>query len=272
MRKSTSIFAALAASLTTSACMFAPFNGETVPDRLSLIDFEGSDYQATRDIEIQAYNYSALQYQQITDVNPGNTPYSFDGSNWYLWQTRRRLSTSYWKAGSKGGHVARVRAIREASNGTATGGSMISVEPDWRACASRYGDRVGNFVSYCRSPLYPEALVYTSAYPGTVDFVNTAMGFSPSGTTVVVENAGRTGRLTRIECSGAGRTIVSTQNQIVKATETAQFRVSIVPSPGETIRCTVKGTELDGTPEPVVCLPNPQGTIDCGDNTRSRTL
>lgn len=263
------LLSATALVLASPACMFAPYDGQSVSSTSTVLDFNGSDYQHARGIQIQAYNHSSNQFQLLTRVTPSSSPQRYDGSDWFMWQTSQAIPASFWRAGLKSGSFARVRALREGADGSASGGSLTSVERDFANCAAANGDRVGQFLANCASPNSPEAYVYTSAYPRTVDMVAAHLVFSPSGTTVYVDNAGRPGRVTRIECNGANRSITSQQNRLLRPRERATFLLNLIPYVGETIRCTVFATDLKGVAEPVTCTPEggPTGPLTCDDNT-----
>ncbi len=259
----------VAALLGSPACMFAPFDGQVVSATTTAVSFSGSDYQASRNIQIQGYDWNDRTFRTIQQVAPDPTPRAYDGSDWFLWQTSRSVPARYWANGRKGGQVARIRAARTAVDGTPTGGLLTTVERDYASCAEANGNSVGRFLSRCASPNSPEAHIFTSAYPRTVDMVAVGMYASPLGTTIDVENAGRKGRITRVECVGASRAIAAVRNDVLGPTERISIRVNLVPFRGERVQCTVFAEDMAGNPEPVACI-NTGGTVTCGDNSISR--
>lgn len=242
---------------STPGCMLSPTDGETLATRQVPVDFEGFDTNPLSSVQVLVHNPSSNAFDPLTVTRTGNTPYSYDGSTWYRWSISTSLPTSYWRLGRKGGYFAKVRSRRPG------GSNLYSVRSDWEDCQTD-NPSVGAFTSNCTSDQSPNANIYTADFPATFDLMVDDLIFTPSGTTFVVHNAGRAGRITRADCAVSGRILSTTLDQRVDPGQTVTFRMSFVPSArGQRVTCSAFGEDLEGRAEPVSC-----GST-CGDNTRS---
>lgn len=256
---------AVAVAAVCPACMLSPEDGETIGSTSSTVVFEGFDYASESDVRLEVHNPSSGGFDPLITVQTGDTPYRYDGADWYSWNHSQSIPGTYWRAGPKGGHYAKVRAIR------GSGGSFSSVTPGWGSCRADHPG-VSDFINHCTSSQSPNANIYTSAFPGTIDLVVDNLIFTPSGTTIYLTNAGRAGKIVRAECSSFSRGMTRTYSQAIGPGESTTIRMSFTPTHrGERITCTVYGEDTAREPEPVSCTTS-GGITRCGDNSRTEVF
>lgn len=135
----------------------------------------------------------------------------------------------------------------------------MSFVPNWGACLRAHPD-VNEFLANCKSSSAPFAFVYTRGFPPGADFAILRIRYGDR-LEVGVWNGGRSGIVTRIDCSTLGAHVSAPFSEVLEPGELKDLTVGIVPRPGLTLACKVTGTDLDGTPE-----------ADTADNVRSRVF
>jgi hypothetical protein len=146
--------------MLTSACMYAPFDGQRVAVRSSTIHFEGLVPAANATVTVKAWNFGTSTWDTVATLSSQSSAgHPFDDNDpYYAWFTDLVLPNTYWAAPPTGlGYYARVKAMYGSAN-------VFSVRGDVGNC---YGDHHAtgiDFANNCASHRTPEAYIYTNAY------------------------------------------------------------------------------------------------------------
>lgn len=236
-------FAAITvAVLTLSGCMLDPADGKLVSSTGTPINFAGYTDQSNETVNIEYAVGSGWVRLARTDTA---TLVSLRASDMdlYSWGISRTLPSEAWTAGTTGS-FAKVRTYIMRSGAHR---NLISFRTDWSTCWADNSE-IGSFISNCSSDNSPFAYIYTRDYPAGVDLQITALLRTSTGRTEArVRNGGRTGLVTRLECSRFGSVSIMTISDEIAPGETRIYRNAVAPI--GRVTCAVMGMNMDGSPE-----------------------
>jgi hypothetical protein len=230
--------------LAMAGCMLAPVDGQVVTSTSSVIHFEGYAANPSEPWRIEAFD--GLIPRPIANTTSGAAPErQYDGADLYKWSVDAQVPSSYWIPGTTG-HVARVRAVWGASLSS----TAFTFTSDWLACLGRNPD-LEDFIENCQSPRSPNAYIYTSHYPTSVDLrivnIRPAIG---GGLEVLVRNFGRPGRITKVVCRRSDDVRSLSVSVVINPVETLIVPgINLGVSTGQTVLCNVFGVNEDGSAE-----------------------
>ncbi|MFL5386966.1 MAG: hypothetical protein ACJ8GN_31110 [Longimicrobiaceae bacterium] len=226
-------------ALSGSACTLGPTDGMRVTSTTGAVSFGGFDPHANSRVEIQAFNPGTGAFTGIASATSISAAYVVEGTELFPWSAE--VVVPHWMPGTTGS-VARLRMQRP------DGRFLYTFRPDWSTCRAA-NPRLSDFLSRCSSRHSPELFLYTTDFPTSTDLVVSSIRRGPRGITVVVRNGGLHGIVTRIECSRFGGAIASVSHDLVPSAQGREFEIGLTAATGQTVTCTVFGTNEDGTPE-----------------------
>lgn len=228
--------------LVGSSCMLSPVDGQVVSSTTTSIPFEGYTTTASQTVRLD-YAVGSTWRDGGTTTTSATVTRVEDDVELYGWSLPTPLPAAAWTAGTTGS-FARVRMAMPSTTGSET--YLYSFTSNWSSC---YADHPGlsNFVSNCKSPNSPVAYLFTSNYPAGVDLTVTLFWTSQGRTEVRVRNAGRQGKVTRVECSKLGSASALSIDEYIAPGESRSYYNAVAPS--GTVTCTAFGTNADGSPE-----------------------
>lgn len=97
------------------SCMFTPYDGEEITNRVPKRNFSGYIPYANRKVDLQAYDFESQNWVTFGSTYTSNTSNTGQGQGWYPWQIGLHMPRTkrFWPSSELG--LGRVRAI---SNGT----------------------------------------------------------------------------------------------------------------------------------------------------------
>lgn len=99
-------------AMSTTGCMIGPTNNENIGGLENKIGPAGFVLEGDMLIEVQAFHVDRQRFETVATTTSARSSNSWDGSDWYFWQTPRfTLPNEYWgQVAGKNLWAARIRA------------------------------------------------------------------------------------------------------------------------------------------------------------------
>ena len=136
-----------------SGCMIAPLDGDTLPDKESLLHCFGVTPVPNQIMHVEVYNNRTDRWDIIAHSTTGTRNVHAHGLDWYIWECEVRIPeyTFYWNHDTTG-EYAKIRAKRFDSESDYEGLALLTfkswdLSPDesWSTFYGRHG--TGDVVS-----------------------------------------------------------------------------------------------------------------------------